>query len=288
MNNFLVSVFAAVDSSVWTTVFLAIIGIIMVVVIIFFVKSLLDQKEYSKTSLPDLDAGDKSEEDDTEEESAFDLSMDEDDYDDFEPVPSVGEDDSITMEDFDELPSLGADDEEEAFDDFFERAEAIALEYLSKINKGAPIGHKFLENSDSYRFFQDVHGGASIIVGRDGTFLFANSSVPPKRHEAAFVANREAIEQAEYDGALPYLDDGDGINADSISLPPLESASDPSILPPVASESLPGVSTPESGSNGSDGDVVFQLDDEPSGNNAPAPEAKKRKGGIKAKLKKKP
>ena len=74
--------------------------------------------------------------------------------------------------------------------EFFDRAQQIALDYLSRVNAGAPIDHRFLDEADAYRFFQSVRGGASIIVARDGTFLFANSNVPPAKHEEAFVAGR--------------------------------------------------------------------------------------------------
>lgn len=74
--------------------------------------------------------------------------------------------------------------------EFFDRAQQIARKYLSCVNSDLPVEHRFLDDADAYRFFQPVRGGASIIVARDGTFLFANSSVPPTRHEEAFVAGR--------------------------------------------------------------------------------------------------
>jgi len=74
--------------------------------------------------------------------------------------------------------------------ELFGRAQQIALRYLSCVNADLPVEHRFLDDADAYRFFQPVRGGASIIVARDGTFLFANSSVPPAKHEEAFVAGR--------------------------------------------------------------------------------------------------
>lgn len=73
---------------------------------------------------------------------------------------------------------------------FFDEAHAIALNYLSRVSSEAPIEHKFVESADAYRFFQAVRGGASIIVSRDGSFLFANSSVSPPKHVEAFLAGR--------------------------------------------------------------------------------------------------
>lgn len=74
--------------------------------------------------------------------------------------------------------------------EFFDRAHEIATGCLATNPTDAPVEHRFLEAADAYRFFQAVRGGAAIIVGRDGSFLFANSSVPPMRHEEAFVAGR--------------------------------------------------------------------------------------------------
>lgn len=73
---------------------------------------------------------------------------------------------------------------------FFDESREIALSCLSRASSAAPVEHKYLESAGAYRFFQSVRGGAAVIVGRDGSFLFANSSVPPVKHEEAFVAGR--------------------------------------------------------------------------------------------------
>lgn len=74
--------------------------------------------------------------------------------------------------------------------EFFEQAQGIATRCLATVSTDAPIEHQFLEAADAYRFFHAVRGGAAVIVGRDEGILFANSSVPPVRHEEAFVAGR--------------------------------------------------------------------------------------------------
>jgi hypothetical protein len=73
---------------------------------------------------------------------------------------------------------------------FFEQAQEIALGYFARLAADAPVEHRLVKGGDAYRFFQAVRGGASIIVDRDGSFLFANSSVPPSTHEEAFLAGR--------------------------------------------------------------------------------------------------
>jgi hypothetical protein len=79
--------------------------------------------------------------------------------------------------------------------EFYEQAREIALGYFARLDYDAPIEYRLVEGADAYRFFQDVRGGASIIVARDGSFLFANSSVPPTTHEEAFLAGRRTDPQ---------------------------------------------------------------------------------------------
>lgn len=74
--------------------------------------------------------------------------------------------------------------------DFFDRAQQIALSYLTRLSADMPIDHRFLVELDAFRFSQSVRGGASIIVARDGSFLFAHSSVPPTKHQEAFAEGR--------------------------------------------------------------------------------------------------
>ena len=73
---------------------------------------------------------------------------------------------------------------------FLESAAATATHYLGLVEKGPSIEHVYVESIDAYRFYRAVRGGGAIIVARDGSFLFANSSVPPVRHEEAFLGGR--------------------------------------------------------------------------------------------------
>ena len=52
------------------------------------------------------------------------------------------------------------------------------------------LSEQKINKIDAYRFFVPVRGGASIIVAKDGSFLFANSAVDPISHEEAFLAGR--------------------------------------------------------------------------------------------------
>ena len=74
--------------------------------------------------------------------------------------------------------------------EYFEAAKLAGSKYLGLANPGLAIDHSYVESADAYRFFNPVRGGASIIVGRDGSILFANSSVPPQRHVEAYLAGR--------------------------------------------------------------------------------------------------
>jgi hypothetical protein len=58
------------------------------------------------------------------------------------------------------------------------------------MEKGPSIEHVYVTEIDAYRFYHAVRGGGAIIVARDGSFLFASSSVPPARHEEAFLSGR--------------------------------------------------------------------------------------------------
>lgn len=73
---------------------------------------------------------------------------------------------------------------------FFDEASTIAHKYLSPFNSGSLITHRYINKIDAYQFFVPVRGGASIIVAKDGSFLFANSAVDPISHEEAFLAGR--------------------------------------------------------------------------------------------------
>jgi hypothetical protein len=78
---------------------------------------------------------------------------------------------------------------------FLEEAQQIASGYFARLGYDASVEHRLVEGVDAYRFFQAVRGGAAIIVARDGSFLFANSSVPPATHEEAFLAGRRTDPQ---------------------------------------------------------------------------------------------
>ncbi len=73
---------------------------------------------------------------------------------------------------------------------FFDLAQQVAAEHLARTGVPTDAQHVHLETADAYRFYQPVRGGSAVIVGRDGTCLFASSSVSPAQHEAAFVAGR--------------------------------------------------------------------------------------------------
>lgn len=72
--------------------------------------------------------------------------------------------------------------------DSLEAATTLAHGYLKSIDETLPIEVVHVADADAHRFFHPVRGGAAIIVGQDGTFLTAQSSVPPLRHEEMFIA----------------------------------------------------------------------------------------------------
>jgi len=76
---------------------------------------------------------------------------------------------------------VGVEDSE-----FFGEAREVAVEYLAVLDAEAPVRHLYFESVDAFMFFQPMRGGGSVLVGRDGSFLFADSSVLPSEHEEAF------------------------------------------------------------------------------------------------------
>jgi len=71
---------------------------------------------------------------------------------------------------------------------FFEDASEVARHCLSHFGSDYLIRHYYIEEADAYRFFVPIRGGAGVIVARDGSFLFANSSVSPLDHHEFFIA----------------------------------------------------------------------------------------------------
>lgn len=81
---------------------------------------------------------------------------------------------------------------------FLAEAAAIADEYLARVNPDVPLAHVFVPDCDAYRFFQNVPGGAAVMVGRDKSVLFALSTVPSATHEQQFREGRRSG-PAEFD-----------------------------------------------------------------------------------------
>lgn len=69
---------------------------------------------------------------------------------------------------------------------------ALAIKVLGVRPNSAPIRTERLEEHGALYAWQDVRGGGAVIVGRDGTYLFANSSIPYDRHLAEFLAGRRS------------------------------------------------------------------------------------------------
>ena len=71
-------------------------------------------------------------------------------------------------------------------DDGFASAMQIAQQCLGITGAEATTNSRRLGDIDAYYFWQPGRGGGALIVGPDGSALFANSSVSLEKHKEEF------------------------------------------------------------------------------------------------------
>lgn len=70
---------------------------------------------------------------------------------------------------------------------FSEEAQAVAAKYLGT---EYALRERYMDEVDAIYVYQDVRGGAALLVDRDGSFLYATSAVTPDSHKEAFITGR--------------------------------------------------------------------------------------------------
>lgn len=69
----------------------------------------------------------------------------------------------------------------------YQEAQAVVA---SLLGDASALTSRYLPDVDAYYFYRPIRGGEALIVGVDGTFLFATSLVTPEVHEQAFAQGR--------------------------------------------------------------------------------------------------
>lgn len=80
--------------------------------------------------------------------------------------------------------------------DKFSELAAVAARVLAIPEEDARNNSRHLEHLSAYYFWEAARGGGAVVIGNDGSMLFANSSVAPEKHIDAFGDGRRTDPEA--------------------------------------------------------------------------------------------